>query len=405
MPVLTDALIEALRADTPGCAGPRVHFNHAGASLSSRRTLATITDHLALEAEVGPMEAAVMAADGVARTRAAAATLLNATPEEIAFATGGSAAWGTAIASLPPLRPGDRILVGRQEWGGNLTTLRDKAARAGAAVEVIPSLEDGRVDVDALAGLIDGRVRLVSLTWGAANGGLVNDAAAVGRVARAAGVPYVIDAAQVVGQIPVDVRALGCDMLKAPGRKHLRGPRGTALLYVRRDFLDKVTPAWLDVQSSPWATHLGADHGPVSPRDDARRLESSEASVALLLGLGTALDQALALGIDHIRARIHHLAQGLRGRLDAIPGVTVRDIGDPETRSGLVSFTVEGLAGSAVRARLMDQGLTLGANGVPYTPLDMTARGLTEIARASLSYLTTEVELDRLADAIAGLAP
>ncbi|WP_044564731.1 aminotransferase class V-fold PLP-dependent enzyme [Azospirillum sp. B4] len=403
MPMLTDAIVAGLRADTPGCGGPQVHFNHAGASLSSRQTLAAITQHLELEARVGPMEAAVMAADGVARARAAAATLLNADSEEIAFATGGSAAWGTAIASLPPLRPGDRVLVGRQEWGGNLTTLRDKAARAGAVVELIPSLDDGRVDADALANQIDDRVRLISLTWGAANGGLVNDAAAVGRVARAAGVPYVIDAAQVVGQIPADVRALGCDMLKAPGRKHLRGPRGTALLYVRRDFLDKVAPAWLDVQSSPWPSDLGADHGPATIRDDARRLESAEASVALLLGLGSALDLALTLGVDNIRTRIHHLAQGLRQRLAALPGVTVRDIGDPETRSGLVSFTVDGLAGSAVRARLMEHGLTLGANGVPYTPLDMTARGLTEIARASVSYLTTEAELDRLANAVATL--
>ncbi|MBB6251834.1 aminotransferase class V-fold PLP-dependent enzyme [Nitrospirillum iridis] len=402
---LTDDQIEGLRADTPGCGPDHVHFNHAGASLPSRQTLAAITDHLRLEARLGPMEAGALAAEGVAKARAAAATLLNAAPGEIAFATGGSVAWGMAVASLPPLRAGDRVLVGRQEWGGNLTTLHDKAARAGATVEVIPSLEDGRVDADALAGLIDDRVRLVSLTWGAANSGLVNDAAAVGRVTRAAGVPYVIDAAQVVGQIPVDVAALGCDMLKAPGRKHLRGPRGTALLYVRHDFLDKVAPAWLDVQSAPWNSPWGADHSPVSPRDDARRLESAEASVALLLGLGAALNLALDLGVAAIRARIHHLAQELRARLDAIPGVTIRDIGDPETRSGLVSFTVDGLTGSAVRTRLADQGLTLGANGVPYTPLDMTARGLTEIARASVSYLTREGELDRLANAVAGLTP
>ncbi|MDE1146058.1 MAG: aminotransferase class V-fold PLP-dependent enzyme [Azospirillaceae bacterium] len=397
--MLTDTQVDLLRADTPGCRPDHAYFNHAGASLPPAAVTRAIVGHLELEARVGPMEAGAQAAEAVQRTRAAAASLLGAGADEIAFSTGGSSAWGLAIAALPPLAAGDRILVGRQEWGGNLTTLRDKAARAGATVEVIPTLDDGRVDADALGSLIDDRVKLINLTWGAANGGLVNDAAAVGRVARAASIPYVIDAAQVVGQIPVDVAALGCDMLKAPGRKHLRGPRGTALLHVRRGFLARLAPAFLDVQSAPWASHAGSG----APRDDARVLEPAEASVALLLGLGQALDLALSVGIPAIRGRIQAVADDLRTQLSAIPGVAVRDIGAPDTRSGLVSFTVDGWTGSAVRARLLDHGITIGANGIPYTPLDMTARGLTEIARASVSYLTTDAELDRLLKAVAAL--
>jgi len=236
----------------------------------------------------------------------------------------------------------------------------------------------------------------VALTWLPANGGLINDAAAIGRVTRAAGVPYFIDAGQAIGQLPVDVATLGCDMLKGACRKYLRGPRGTALLYVRKAFLPSLEPAFIDVHSAPWV-----DGGPV-PRQDARLFETIETSIALQLGLGAALRHAYSLGIPAIRERINLLADGLRARLGDIRGVAVRDLGTE--RSGLVSFTVEGLGAQEVRTRLAREQITVGANGVPYTPLDMTARKLTEIIRASVSYFNTEEEIERLAVAVARIA-
>jgi len=386
--------IEALRVDTPGCSFG-AHFNHAGASLPSKQVLSAVTEHLQEEALRGPMEAAAGANRRLEELRADAATLLGANPSEIAFASSGSAAWGFAFAAMAALRRGDRALVGRQEWGGNLATLRAAADRAGARVEVIPVREDGGVDAEALERMIDDRVRLVSLTWLPANGGLINDAAAVGRVTRRAGGPYFVDAGQALGQLPVDVEGIGCDVLKGAGRKFLRGPRGTAVLYVRRAFLGRLEPAFLDVLSGPWLD------GP-QIRPDARRFETGEVPVALLLGLGAALKQALALGIPAIRARIDALAEGLRARLRLLPGVTLQDLGGE--RSGLISFTVMGVPAQTVRARLATSRIAIGANGVPYTPLDMEARDLTEIARVSVSYFNTEEEIERLTAEIATIA-
>lgn len=393
--MVTFSNIEQLRAETPGCA-IGAHFNHAGASLLANGTVSAITDYLRREALLGGMEAASSVLDSIGTARADAAALLGATPEEIAFATSGSAAFGLVFAALPQLKAGDRILVSRHEWGGNLSTIRARADRAGATIEVIPCRDDGSVDPEALAALIDRRVCLVTLTWLPANGGLINDAAAIGRVTRAAGVPYFVDAGQAIGQLPIDVKAIGCDMLKGACRKYLRGPRGTALLYVRSDFLDVLEPAFLDVQSGPW------NDGRPLRRRDTRVFETVETSVALLLGLGAALKQAHVIGITSIRDRIRELADGLRGRLADIPGVTVHDLG--KERSGLVSFTVHGLSAPDVRAGLARERVAVGANGIPYTPFDMTARKLPEIVRASVSYLNTEEEIERLTAGIGALA-
>ncbi|WP_395699686.1 aminotransferase class V-fold PLP-dependent enzyme [Aquabacterium sp.] len=372
---------------------PPLHLNHAGASVMSAAALAALHDHLALESRLGPMAAAEQAAPALQQLRVDAARLLNAKVGEVAILGSGSAAFGAAWSAFvhaAPLRAGDRILVGRQEWGGNLASYRLAAARAGASVEVLPCRDDGSVDVTASAALIDARVRWISLTWLPANGGLINDAAALGRLARAAGVPYFIDAGQAVGQLPVDVQALGCDVLKSAGRKHLRGPRGTALLYVRQDFVDRLEPPWVDVQSAPWAGGL---------RADARRLETAEQPVALHLALQVAVAEALARGLESIAARVQALARLARERLADLPKVRLHDLG-AGPRSGLVSFTVDGEAPTATRARLAAQDIHVGANGVPYTPLDMQARGLEAIVRASFSCLNDEADVERLAAAL-----
>ena len=379
--------IARLRAETPG-ADRILHLNNAGSGLMSAATVAAIQGQVQREAEQGSMEAGGAVAGRIERIRADAAELLGAEPGEIAFTGGNSDGWGRAFAALR-LKPGDRVLVGRSEWCGNLACLE----RAGLAIETVPADETGQISLEAMARLLDDRVRLVSLTWAPANGGLIQPAAAVGRLARAAGVPYFLDAAQAVGQMPADVADLGCDVLTVPGRKHLRGPRGTGLLFVRRDFQDRLDPVFVDATSAP----IGA--GGATLRPDARRFESAEGSAALRLGLGAALGQALDLGLDDIRAATSAIAEALRLRLGDMPGIQLQDLG--VERSGLVSFTMAGRSGAQVQAALAGRGITIGFNGRAYTPLDMDARGLGELLRASVSYLTTEAELDRFAAALA----
>jgi len=194
----------------------------------------------------------------------------------------------------------------------------------------------------------------------------------------------------------VDVKALQCDVLKGTCRKFLRGPRGTALLYVRREFARTLRPAFLDVDSGPW------QDGAPRQRENARVFETVEMSAALLLGAGVALDQARAIGVDNIQARVMALAESLRQRLREIEGVKLHDLGT--RRCGLISFAIDGISMPEVRKRLAAESIVVGGNGVAYTPFDMTARNLKEIVRASVSYLNTEEEIDRLVRAVERLA-
>jgi selenocysteine lyase/cysteine desulfurase len=355
----------------------------------------TVVAHLQLESRIGGYAAAMQQQATLDQVYARAAQLLNCDTDEIALTDSHSRGWRNVLSCLQ-FSKGDRILVARSEWGGNYAALAHMAQRSGASLEVIPATATGEVCLDSLAHMLDERVRLVSLTWLPANGGLIQPAAKVGALTRAAGIPFFLDAAQAVGQLPVDVRALACDVLTTPGRKWLRGPRGTGLLYVRRAFLAALIPPVVDHFTAPFA------QGTYTLREDARRFETSEAGVAARLGLGQALEDTLTQGIDNIQRIIVAKSQTIRVALAQIPNVQLRDTGVHQ--SGLVSFTFDHLNAKTALARLHAHGVEVALNGVAFTPLDMQARGLTDILRASAHTVTTDEDIARLIHAVSTTA-
>ena len=383
------------RAETPGCREV-LHLNNAGASLMTTGVLEATVGHLRREAEIGGYEAADAHEAELERVYDAAARLLTCDPDEIAFVENATRAWDMAFYALP-FRSGDRILTARSEYASNVIAGLQMAERTGAVVETIPSDETGQVSVDALRSMLDDRVRLIAITHVPTNGGLVNPAAAIGAVAREAGIPYLLDACQSVGQLPVDVRAIGCDFLSTTGRKYLRGPRGTGLLYVRHDWVERLDPPFLDLHAARW---VAPDRYEV--RADARRFENWETNYAGKIGLGVAIDEALAWGMDDIWARVRLLADTLRADLGTIPGVTVRDLG--EVRGGIVTFTHDGVAADAIQAALHAQRINVTTSSVASTRFDMEERGLDAVVRASVHYYNDEAELARFTDAVRALA-
>jgi selenocysteine lyase/cysteine desulfurase len=376
-----------IRSETPGV-GHRVHLNNAGAGLMPQAVLDAMIAYLQREATIGGYETAGEAAQRLDGVYDSVARLIAAGSDEIALTENATVAWQMAFYSLA-FQPGDRILTARAEYAANYVAFLQVARRTGAVIEVVPDDANGVLDPGALERMIDDRVRLIAITWVPTNGGLVNPAGEVGRIARAYSIPYLLDACQAVGQMQVDVAALGCDMLSATGRKFLRGPRGTGFLYIRRDLLQQLEPPVIDHFAAPW---VATDRYELRP--DARRFETWENNYAARLGLGVAIDYALAIGMEAIEERSRRLAGLLRDALQSIPGVRIHDLGPRP--AAIVTFSLAGIEANVVKAKLAEAGINVSASRPSSTLLDATARQLPTVVRASPHYYNTEDELEKM---------
>ncbi len=384
--------IQRARQETPGC-NSVLHFNNAGSSLMPQRVLDATVGHLQLEASMGGYEAAEQAHEQIEHTYDAAATLIGCSRDEIAIVENATRAWDMAFYSFP-FSPGDRILTSMIEYASNYIAYLQVAQKTGAVVEAIPNDQYGQISIEALRRTIDERVKLIAITHIPTGGGLVNPAAEVGKVAREAGIPYLLDACQSVGQMPVNVDQIGCDILSATGRKYLRGPRGTGFLYVRSSILERLEPPLLDLHAAEW---IERDRYVI--RNDARRFENWETNYAGKIGLGVAIDYALQWGLENTWRRIKNLAYQLRAQLSPLPGVIVHDRGI--TQCGIVTFTVEEKDPTDIKRQLAGQHINVAISERRSTLLDMDARGLSSLVRASLHYFNTEEEIERFCTALA----
>lgn len=388
--------LAAARADTPGC-GPTVFLDSAGSALRPRPVIDAVAAHLVREDEVGGYRAAEERAEDVERGYAVFADLLDCDPEDVAFTDSATRSWLTLLDSVP-LGPGDRVLISHAEYGANAVALLRLAERSGASVELVASDESGQLSVPALRGLLDERVKLVSLVHVPTNGGLVNPVRPVVEAAHEAGALVLLDACQSVGQLPVRVRELGVDLLSGCGRKWLRGPRGTGFLVARRAVADRLRPRLIDHAGAIWDSP-----GTYRLRTDARVHQLWECDLAGRLGLIAAAEYALGIGLDVIAAEVGDRSARARAGLAALPGVRVHDLG--ERPCGIVSFTVEGVDPYVARDALRARGVTITVNLPESSQIDMVERGLSALLRASPHYFVSPAEIDRFVAEVAALAP
>jgi len=383
--------IAEIRDDTVGVSQV-AHLIASGSALMPKPVVDAVINHTILEAQIGGYEAHALQIDQLDGVYSSIAKLIGAHRDEIAILENATAAWCHVFYALP-LKKGDRILTCEAEYAANYVAFLQRQKRDGIEIEVIPSDKNGAIDLDALEKAIDERVALISLTWIPTNGGLVNPAKEVGKIAKAHNIPYLLDGCQAIGQMPVDVKDLGCDFFSATGRKFLRGPRGIGFLFIKRHWFERLEPIVIDHFAAPWV-----DRNNYQLRTDARRFENWENSYALRAGLGAAAEYAMSIGLTEIQERSWRLANELRKKIEQIDNAHLRDIG--AEKCAIVSFTIEGLIPREVVSRLRSKGINIGTSDPSSTRLDAEARGLPTVMRAAPHYYNTSEEIDLLIEAL-----
>ena len=386
-----------LRAETPGCAS-RIHFNNAGSGLMATPVLEAITEYLELEAELGGYEAADAREEAIHDFYAATAQLLGCKARNIAFASNATDAFARALSSIP-FASGDLILTTRDDYISNQIAFFSLRKRFGVDVVHAPNVPEGGVDVGAMERLMrQRRPRLVAVTHIPTNSGLVQPVAEIGRRCRELELLYLVDACQSVGQYAIDVEQLGCDFLSATGRKFLRGPRGSGLLYVSdRALAAGYEPLFIDMRGARWV-------GPEDYRqvETAVRFEDWEFSYATLLGSAAAIRYALTVGIDEIAERTPALGAALRERLAELDAVRIFDRG--RRRCAIVTFTVDGWNSEVLMTELRRRRINSSVSAREHALYDFTDKGVEACVRMSPHYYNTEQEVDEVIGAVRELA-
>jgi selenocysteine lyase/cysteine desulfurase len=381
------------RADTPGCAR-RVHLNNAGAALTPRVVHQTVTAHLDLEDELGGYEAAEARSDTLRRVYQDLGRLVGAGARNLAVVQSSTLAFAQALLAFD-FAPGDTILTSRADYASNQIMYLSLARRRGLEIIRAPDATEGGIDPDAVRSLVaHRRPSLVALTWVPTNSGLVQPAEAVGEICGAAEVPYLVDACQAVGQMPVDVEALHCDYLAATSRKFLRGPRGIGFLYVSdRALAAGAHPLLVDMHGASWT-----DPDAFALAPDARRFETWEMPYALVLGLGAAVAYAFEVGISTAHQRAWALAAYARERLARVPGVRVLDRGP--ALCAIVTVQPAGRDGAGVKLALRARGINTSSPDREDAVIDMDEKRVSSALRISPHYYNTAEEIDVAAAAL-----
>ncbi len=296
-------------------------------------------------------------------------------------------AWGGAN-----LGPGDEILLTTMEHHSNIVPWQMIAAERGAGIRVLPVRDDGSLELEALDRLLSPRTRIMAVTHVSNALGTVNPIARLAEAAHRVGALVLVDGAQAVPHMKVDVRALGADFYAFSGHK-VFGPTGIGVLYGRLDLLAAMPP-WQG--GGDMIRTVSLEHGTTYAEPPAR-FEAGTPDIAGAVGLAAALDYLAGLGWDRISAHDRELlAEGTR-LLSGVPGL--RLVGTAPEKSGVLSFVMEGAHPHDIGTILDRRGIAIRTGHHCAQPL-MERLGLPATARASIALYNTAEELERLAEAL-----
>ena len=383
--------IQQIRKETPACED-LVFLNSAGSSLMPKPVLETMSAFQLLEAQIGGYAAAAQKADDIREFYDASAILLGAKRHNIAFVFNATDGFAKAVSSIT-LTKGDTILTTDDDYISNHILFLSLQKRFGIQIVRCACLPSGDLDLHDMEEKIKKyKPAIVTVTHIPTNTGKIQPVELVGELCARYDLWYIVDGCQSAGQIPVDVIKIKCDFYSATGRKFLRGPRGTGVLYVSDKALEKgLEPLLIDMEGAVWS-----EENLYTQIAGAKRFELWEANYVNLCGLTEAVKYACNIGIHNIVLHNQILIRHLKNGLEKIPDIIITENG---TNSGsILTFT------SQVKS-LDDMKQIMDAVKVSYSVgfrhfalIDFDKKNVDWVIRLSPHYFNTIEEVDQVVD-------
>ncbi len=398
--------VQALRADFPILSRmvngkPLVYLDNAATTQKPRSVIQSLVDYYEnYNANVhrGVHTLSMEATDMTEAARKKVADFINAPePETVIWtrnATEGmnivAHSWGRAH-----IEPGDEIVTTPMEHHSNLVPWQEIAAESGASLRFIPLSDDGTLDLSDLDAIITERTKLLAFTHASNSLGTINPAKLLTEKAHMVGAAVLVDGAQSVPHMPVDVQDIGCDFLSFSGHK-MMGPTGIGALYAKRELLEEMGPFLTGGEMVLQVTYEKA-----SWADLPWKFEAGTPNIADSIGMGAAVDYLSALGMENVREHEKQITAYALERFMEIEEMDVFGPHDPELRGGVVSFHNEDVHPHDLGTFLDQQGIAVRTGHHCTMPL-MGKLGVVATARASFYVYNTEQEVDALVDGVKG---
>ena len=285
------------------------------------------------------------------------------------------------------IHAGDEIVVTEMEHHANIVPWQMLCERKGAELKVVPFKDNGELDMEAFAGLMNGRVKLVAVAYVSNVLGTVNPVKRIIDAAHAVGAYALVDAAQAIQHIPIDVRELDCDFLAFSGHK-IYGPTGVGVLYGKRELLEQMPP-WQGGGEMIKEVRFEK----TTYNDLPFKFEAGTPDFIGVIGLGEAIEYVKSVGLDEIAAHEHGLIAYAMERIRQVPRIIL--YGDAPGKSSVVSFGLEGMHHFDLGTLLDKMGIAVRTGQLCADPV-MSHYGVTGMVRASLAMYNTEEEIDAL---------
>lgn len=326
--------------------------------------------------------------------RAKIAKFLNASsPSEIVFTRGATEGLNLVASSFSEafLKEGDEVIISAMEHHSNIVPWQLLEMRKGIKIKVIPITEDGELRVDEYEKLFDERTKLVSVTHVSNVLGTVNPVKELATIAHSHNVPILIDGAQSVPHMKVDVRDMDCDFYAFSGHK-IYGPTGIGALYGKAEWLEKLPP-----YQGGGEMIKNVHFGHTEFEDAPLKFEAGTPDYVGSHSLATAIDYVESLGLDNIAAHEHELLEYATKRLESIPGMRI--FGKAKNKSAVISFVVGNIHPLDLGTLLDRLGIAIRTGHHCAQPL-VESLGVQSVARASFGLYNTLKEVDALFNGI-----